>query len=99
MTAFERINNLSKKQGLSLRDLARKAGLGETTIYGWKNRTPDSAKLETVANVLGVSVDYLLTGSNKKGPVDLADDEQVFMYQGRPIPEEEWKIIKRILGD
>jgi len=103
MTTFERIKDLADKQGLSLRSIARKAGLGETTIYGWKRRTPDSKKLQAVADVLNVSLDYLVgneedTSSNKnEKSVDLNDDDAFLTFDGRPIPEEDRELIKRLL--
>ncbi|MEE6658543.1 helix-turn-helix transcriptional regulator [Pediococcus acidilactici] len=105
MTTFERIQSLAKKRGLGIRDLARKAGLGETTIYGWKNRTPDSSKLEAVARVLGVTVDYLL-GKNEtpewakeKDTKDLEtflerNLEGGMTYGGEDLTEEEKQQVK-----
>ncbi|APR28043.1 hypothetical protein BTW26_03390 [Pediococcus acidilactici] len=106
MTTFERINNMAKKRGISLRMLAKNAGLGETTIYGWKRRTPDSAKLESVANALGVSVDYLLgkeekiTTIKKNEPVDLdkaLSEEGMAMFDGKPLSEEYKKALLAML--
>ncbi|MDB1561830.1 helix-turn-helix transcriptional regulator [Pediococcus pentosaceus] len=104
MTTFERINELAKKRGIGLRALASKAGLGETTIYGWKKRTPDSSKLEAVAKVLGVSVDYLLGTEDKssatKEPVDLdkaLSEEGMAMFDGKPLSEEYKKALLAML--
>ncbi|QHS03554.1 XRE family transcriptional regulator [Pediococcus acidilactici] len=104
MTTFERINNMAKKRGISLRMLAKNAGLGETTIYGWKRRTPDSAKLESVAKVLGVTVDYLLGKDDKPStsnePVDLdkvLSEEGMAMFDGKPLSEEYKKALLAML--
>lgn len=104
MTTFERIQSLAKKRGLGIRDLARKAGLGETTIYGWKNRTPDSSKLEAVARVLGVTVDYLLgknetpEWANERDATDLKkfleDNDGTFTYGGDDLTEDEKQKLK-----
>ncbi|MEF7456242.1 helix-turn-helix domain-containing protein [Pediococcus pentosaceus] len=105
MTTFERINELAKKRGIGLRVLASKAGLGETTIYGWKKRTPDSSKLEAVAKVLGVSVDYLLgknetpEWANEKDTKDLEtflerNLEGGMTYGGEDLTEEEKQQVK-----
>ncbi|NEZ68455.1 helix-turn-helix domain-containing protein [Pediococcus pentosaceus] len=102
MRTFERINELAKKRGIGLRALASKAGLGETTIYGWKKRTPDSSKLESVAKVLGVSVDYLLgkeektTNKDYDGEVEEALNS-ARMYQGKPISDAQRETIKGIV--
>ncbi|MFV5771735.1 helix-turn-helix domain-containing protein [Pediococcus acidilactici] len=105
MTTFERINNMAKNRGISLRMLAKNAGLGETTIYGWKRRTPDSAKLESVAKVLGVTVDYLLgknetpEWANEKDTKDLEtflerNLEGGMTYGGEDLTEEEKQQVK-----
>ena len=61
MTTFERIKNISKKKGYSsLRVLSETAGLGPNAIYQWRDKTPRTDNLQSVADVLGVSVDYLL---------------------------------------
>ncbi|MDF8375190.1 helix-turn-helix transcriptional regulator [Weissella paramesenteroides] len=61
MTTFDRIKNISKKKGYSsLRVLSETAGLGPNAIYQWRKKTPRTDNLQAVADVLGVSVDYLL---------------------------------------
>lgn len=67
MTLFERVKKVSKDKGFSLAEVARKAGIGEKSIYTWKPSktypngvTPSHDVLEKVANVLGISVDTLL---------------------------------------
>lgn len=105
MTIFERISSLAKKRGLSLRTVASKAGLGETTIYGWKKRTPDSSNLQAVANVLGVTVDYLLGKNNT--PADATQQEVndlhrileqgQLTYREEPVSEEAQDAVKTLL--
>ena len=60
MNTFERIKEISKERGLNLKKTAIEAGLSENAIYKWKTQTPQSNALQKVADVLGVSVDYLL---------------------------------------
>ena len=110
MTAFERIKELAKKRGYSLTKLNDEAGLGTNSIYHWRTKTPSTASLKKVADVLGVSVDYLLGNtdemhSNKKDnePVDLytvTDDERDRMISanGQPITDDDWAIIKAVLA-
>ncbi|MBO3093168.1 helix-turn-helix transcriptional regulator [Schleiferilactobacillus harbinensis] len=101
MTLFERIQNTAKKRGMSLRELNNRAGLGTNAIYRWKKSKPAADKLQAVADVLHVSVDYLLgntddPSTDSKKPVDLSGTN-VFTYQGMPIPEDDWEIIQDIL--
>lgn len=60
MTPFENIKKIAKQRGMSLAELNDKAGLKTNIIYSWKNKNPSAEKLQAVANVLGVTVDYLL---------------------------------------
>jgi transcriptional regulator with XRE-family HTH domain len=73
MTTFERIKTSAKKQGWSLQDTALKAGLSINTIYGWKTKQPSAPKLQAVADVLNVSVDYLLGNTDNPSPAPAAD--------------------------
>ncbi|ALI33135.1 helix-turn-helix domain-containing protein [Weissella cibaria] len=110
MTVFERIKEISKKRGLNLKKTAIAAGLSENAIYKWKSQTPQSNALQAVADVLGVSVDYLLGNSGNMHPSDKTDEREgdlkdyfekhpILQYDGNPIPEAELKIIRRILED
>lgn len=65
MTLYERTIEISKKRGISLKNLAREAGLAENSIYDWKKSTPKADNLQKVADVLNVSTDYLLGRSNE----------------------------------
>ncbi|MGK4144482.1 helix-turn-helix transcriptional regulator [Weissella paramesenteroides] len=80
MTVFERIKEISKKRGTNLKTIARQVGLSENAIYSWKNKTPRADNVQAVADVLGVSVDYLLgntddmhVNKDKDMPVDLEE--------------------------
>ena len=45
---------------MTIKDLSIKAGVGPKTISNWRDRNPQTETLQKVADVLGVSVDYLL---------------------------------------
>ena len=110
MTTFERIKEISKQRGLNLKKTATEAGLSENAIYKWKTQTPQSNALQAVADVLGVSVDYLLGNTDemhtptKASPIDLVnavdDDERdrLISANGQPISDEDWAIIKAVLA-
>ncbi|AVH74745.1 helix-turn-helix domain-containing protein [Weissella koreensis] len=110
MTPLGRIKEIAKNKGLSLQKLAEQAGIGVNSIYRWSTKTPSTASLQKVANVLGVSVDYLLGNTNnmkpnKKGSSDLESNDvkeffqkhEVFSYDGKPISEKDLATIKFIL--
>ena len=48
--------------GISITELADRAGLSISTVYGYETgrRTPHADQLGALANALGVSADYLL---------------------------------------
>lgn len=108
MTTFERIKEISKQRGLNLKKTATEAGLSENAIYKWKTQTPQSNALQAVADVLGVSVDYLLGNtdevhSNKKDDKKIADlkdimkEFEIVQFDGKTIPEEDLLVIERII--
>ena len=109
MTTFERIKEISKKKGYSsLRVLSENSGLGPNAIYQWRDKTPRIDSLQSVADVLGVSVDYLLGNtdemhSNKKDDKKVADlkdimkEFEIVQFDGKTIPEEDLPVIERII--
>ena len=60
MTLISRTKDIAKLRGLSLDDVALKAGLSAKSIYNWGRNSPKSENLQKVADVLNVSTDYLL---------------------------------------
>lgn len=110
MTVYERIKEISKERGMSLQSVAKAAGLSQNMIYQYKNVNPKTETLRTLADVLGVSVDYLLGNTddmhaNKKADTssddlkEYFDEHPVLKFDGKEIPDAEMKIIKRILED
>lgn len=68
MTLFERISELTKKQGKSLKDVAEELGLSRHAFYSWKTSSPKAESLEKVANYFNVTTDYLLGRTDKPSP-------------------------------
>ncbi|MDY5628884.1 helix-turn-helix transcriptional regulator [Limosilactobacillus coleohominis] len=100
MDTLDRIKELAKKRGWSLQKVAEKAGIGINSIYRWNSKTPSTQSLTKVAKVLDVSTDYLLNGdaeeSNKTA--DLADDDVLFTYKGKPLSDEDKELINRLMN-
>ena len=114
MTLFERTKEISKKRGMSLQDAAKSAGIGINSIYQWKKQTPSVDRIKLVADVLNVSVDYLLGNTddmhaNKKAtsnsPVDLKEVvendnwDDYLSSDGRPLSDHDKKLLRAIFGD
>lgn len=55
------IRKLCEQLGISLNDLEAMAGIGKNTIYRWDTKLPGIDKVQSVAKVLGVTVDELLS--------------------------------------
>lgn len=101
MTLFERVKIISNKHGFSsLQTLSEQAGLSPNVIYGWKTKEPSAKSLQAVADVLGVSVDYLLgntddmhSATNVDGPVDLDNDTTILSLDGMELSDDYKKFI------
>ena len=109
MTVLERIKEVSKLRGYNLTKVNEMAHLGKNTIYSWKTKEPSHNNVQAVADVLGVSVDYLLGNtdemhSNKKDdndPVDLdkvLSEEGMAMFDGQPLSDEYKKALLAMLN-
>lgn len=99
MTIFDKTKEIASMRVMSLQDVAKKAGLGTNSIYTWKTREPSVTRLQAVADVLDVSVDYLLgknktpEWANEKYTNDLekflSDNEGSMTYGGKNLTNEE----------
>lgn len=105
MTTFERIRELAKKRGLTLKQVAVKAGLSENAIYRYNQGIePKLPTLKALAKVLGVSVDYLLgeddtpEWATEKDTHDLEEfleqNEGSMTYGGEKLTEEDKEKLK-----
>ena len=106
------VDNLRKSQNMSLNELARATGLAKSSLSRYFNKTRDfpvnkvhlfaKALHTTSENILRFKPDDSKTGStsrdeNESQQADLDDDDTIFTFQGRPIPPEDLKIIRRLL--
>lgn len=81
MTTFERIKQVANERGFNLKQTALMAGLSENALYRYNQGVePKYATVKAVADVLGVSVDYLLgntddihVNKDEDMPVDLEE--------------------------
>ncbi|API72634.1 MULTISPECIES: helix-turn-helix domain-containing protein [Leuconostoc] len=80
---FDKIKEVSNLRGMSIDDVNYKAGLSNKAIYGWKKSTPKADNLEKVADVLNVSMDYLLGRIDEMNPTasnDLTEPQKQVAY-------------------
>lgn len=63
MTILDRIKDLVIEKNITIAELERRADLGNGTIRRWNKTLPSADKLQCVSEVLGVNIDYLVTGN------------------------------------
>ena len=102
MTVGERIADLRKHRGLSQYQLAKLLNIATSTLgmYETGKRKPNVEMLEQIAEFFNVSTDYLLGRDPMEDDLktaDLADDDTIFTFEGKPIPEQELEYMKRLL--
>lgn len=107
---YEKIKELAAQKKLSIRRLEEELGFANGSLKQWKNSNPGADKLAKVAKYFNVSVDYLLgldTTEPKQTKVDLVelankpkdfDWDAVLSAGGKPIPEEDKELIRRLFG-
>lgn len=76
MNTLERIKLLAKQRDITLKELSIKVGIGENSLYRWDKTSPQSDKLQKVADFFDVSTDYLLGRTEKKKYYELNDKEK-----------------------
>ena len=98
-TIADRIKEICAQKGTSMYKLEKQLNLGNGTIGKWgKNgRQPTYDKAVAVANALGVSADYLLTGEQKEKPAPdwdgLSGKDKLLIEWFRSLPLEKQKAI------
>ena len=67
-----RIKALREKTGLTQAELGKKVNKGESTVRMWElsKSEPDNETLKLLADLFGVSTDYLLGREEKSSPVE-----------------------------
>ena len=98
----ERIQLLRKQKGLSQNELAEKVNISKAQMsrYISKNVQPPADILKNLADVLGVSVDFLLSGdTDQKAIENLSHVEVLQQYKEVDnLPEEERKTIIKVIS-
>lgn len=77
---YEIFAKLLEQKGITPYRVYKETGVAQSSLSDWKNGkgTPSAAKLKLIADFLGVTVDYLMTGeesAQKEKPLVNGDDE------------------------
>lgn len=91
---MEKLKELRKAKGISLKELGSIVGVAESTMSLYENgkRQPDYEILLKLAEFFGVTVDYLLRGSNES---ECLPEELVILNRGarKMSPENRKKLL------
>lgn len=98
MEFSERLKKLRKDTGLTQVDVASKLGISQQAYASWERgvKKPTQDNLVKIAQVLNVSVDYLVGNSEEKTD-ELDNIELLFRMNSKGLTEKEKEIFKREL--
>lgn len=102
---FERIKKLTDQKKMTIAELERKLDFGQGSISKWKNQSPSSERVGTVADFFNVTTDYLLGRTDKpnaylNGGQTVTIEEaldSVMSYDGKPLTDNERDVLKGIV--
>ncbi|WP_417821287.1 helix-turn-helix domain-containing protein [Terasakiella sp.] len=94
-TIAERIKHARKQKGLSQTELGIACGVSKEAVYKWEKGKgyPSSGKYTTIANTLGISAEWLISGE-ETSKIDLIEDSVQIL--GKLTPENK-RLANRLL--
>ena len=98
MEFSERLKDLRKQAGLTQVGVAEKLGISQPAYASWERgvKKPTQDNLVKIAQILNVSVDYLVGNSEER--IDELDNiELLFRMNSKGLTEEEKEIFKKEL--
>ena len=80
---YEIYERLLKAKGLSTADVCKATGISQSTMSNWKKRQNNlsTKNAQKVAEFLGVSINYLMTGEDDQHQAYYLNDETAKMAQ------------------
>lgn len=98
MEFSERLKTLRKEAGLTQVDVAEKLGISQPAYASWERgaKKPTQDNLVKIAQVLNVSVDYLVGNLQKKSD-ELDNIELLFRMNSKGLTEDEKAVFKKEL--
>ena len=99
MTICERMFEIMEQKGITAYAICQKTGLNNSTLSNWKarNTDPPAKYIVQLCEILGCSIDYLLTGIDQRSGVNTRGDAIHAGYAPSPsqLPKA-WPIRQRI---
>ena len=98
MEFSERLKSLRKQAGFTQVDVASKLGISQQAYASWERgaKKPTQDNLVKIAQILNVSVDYLVGNSEEKSG-DLDNIELLFRMNSKGLTDEEKTVFKKEL--
>ncbi|EEX26697.1 MULTISPECIES: helix-turn-helix domain-containing protein [Lactobacillus] len=96
MDEFENIRRWCREHGISIQELAEKANVSASTIYGWKYKKPSIKNLNKVSKAMHVTTGYVIDNKVHEKR-ELNDTSAIFTFNGEKIPEEDMKYVRELL--
>lgn len=100
MEFSERLKDLRKQAGLTQVDVAEKLGISQPAYASWERgaKKPTQENLVKIAQILNVSVDYLVGNSDEENTnKELEDIELLFRMNSKGLTDAEKAIFKKEL--
>ncbi len=103
MGLYENVKEIAKSKGYSINKLEQELGFARSYIGKFKTITPSADKIQKIADFLGVSSEYLLTGNETekyyldektaKLAQEMFEDEDMrsLFHMKRTMPPERFK--------
>lgn len=97
------VTRLREQRGWSIQELASRLNIDRTYLSKSESgkRSFKVSEVNRLAELFGVSVDYLLGRPEKNdnnNTADLADDDTIFTYKGQPLSDDDKEIIRRLMN-
>lgn len=98
----QRIRDLRKQKRMSQTELAKSAGVSQTTVTAWETgkAEPSSSAVAKLADIFNVTTDYLLGRPELKKETDIDLDnalDNAVAYNGKPISDDDRAVAKSLL--
>lgn len=96
----DKIKELAKSRGKSMKQVALDLGLPYNTFYKWNKQTPKIDKIKVVADYFGVSIDYLLGNEevNTQQGIDLEKMlDEAMTFSGKPLSEHDREVVRNLV--
>lgn len=94
MSIKDRIKTLCEKKKISVNKLETELGFGTGYVSKLDKSTPNTAKIQKIADYFDVSVDYLVTGKEHEFTIEMADKDSQLIFMEKKIKEYALKLSK-----